>query len=38
MRVYDNGENLITEIREKWNKNLKSMRIWGFIVAVSGIL
>lgn len=38
MRVYDNGEDLITEIREKWNKNLKSMRIWGLIAAVFMII
>lgn len=34
MRVYENGDDLITEIREKWNRNLTSMRIWGFVAAI----
>lgn len=38
MRIYENGDELINEIRGSWNKNLRSMRIWGFIASVFMIL
>lgn len=42
MRVYNNGDELLNEVKEKWNKNLHSMRVWGFVLAalmiVVGIL
>lgn len=31
---YNSGEELVNEIKEKWNKNLRSTRIWGFIAAI----
>lgn len=34
MTVFDNGEDLLNEIKEKWNKNLRSTRIWGIIAAI----
>lgn len=29
-----NGNDIITQIRERWNKSVRSFRIWGFIAAV----
>lgn len=34
MRQYDDGNELIDEIKQNWNKNVKSMRIWGFIASI----
>lgn len=34
MRQYNSGEELLSEIKEKWNKNLKATRIWGFIASI----
>lgn len=34
MSSYDNGDELIAEIKDRWNKNLRSMRIWGVIAAI----
>lgn len=38
MMNFKNGDEILNEIREKWNKNLRSTRIWGFIAAVFMIL
>lgn len=38
MQTYNSGDELIDEIKTKWNKNLRSMRIWGFIASVFMIL
>lgn len=38
MKRYDNGEDLLSEIRDQWNKNLKSTRIWGFIASILMII
>lgn len=35
---YNNGDELLNEIRDKWNKNLRSTRIWGFIASIFMIL
>lgn len=34
MKTYNDGEELISEIKEKWNKNLRSTRVWGIIAAI----
>lgn len=34
MRVYNSGEEVIDEMKNQWNKNVRSMRIWGIIAAV----
>lgn len=31
---YNNGDELISEIKDKWNKNLRSMRIWGIVASI----
>lgn len=31
---FNNGDELINEIRDKWNKNLRSTRIWGFVASI----
>lgn len=38
MKFYNNGDELIDEIKNKWNRNLRSMRIWGFVASVFMIL
>lgn len=38
MRMYDNGDELVQEMQEEWNKNLRSMRIWGIIAAILMII
>lgn len=32
--VYDSGDQFIDDIRDGWNKRLKSIRTWGFIIAI----
>lgn len=34
MMRYNNGDELLNEIKEKWNKNLRSTRIWGFVASI----
>ncbi|MCC6093815.1 MAG: DUF308 domain-containing protein [Eubacterium sp.] len=38
MRRYDNGDDVINEVRESWNGHVKSVRIWGFIASVLMII
>lgn len=38
MRRYENGEDLLNEIRSKWNKNVRSVRIWGFVASILMII
>ncbi|MGN0363623.1 MAG: HdeD family acid-resistance protein [Bilifractor sp.] len=38
MKLYDNGDDVINEVRERWNSHVKSVRIWGFIAAVLMII
>lgn len=35
---YNNGDELISEIKDKWNRNLRSMRVWGIIAAIFMII
>ncbi|MDD6258358.1 MAG: DUF308 domain-containing protein [Erysipelotrichaceae bacterium] len=32
--VYDSGDEFIDDIRNGWNKRVKSIRTWGFIIAI----
>lgn len=38
MSTYDNNEDVIVEIKNQWNKNLRSMRIWGVVAAILMII
>lgn len=38
MRRYDNGEDVINEVRNSWNSHVKTVRIWGFIASVLMII
>lgn len=38
MRQYNNGDDLLSEIRSQWNKNLRSTRVWGFVAAILMII
>lgn len=34
MQQYNNGEELFQEIKNKWNKSIKSLKIWGIIGSI----
>lgn len=34
MTVYDSDNELIAEIKDQWNKNLRSTRIWGIVASI----
>lgn len=38
MRVYNSGNEVIDEMKNQWNKNVRSMRVWGIIASVLMIL
>lgn len=38
MGAYDNDDRIIAEIKNRWNRNLKSTRIWGFVAAILMII
>lgn len=38
MNTYDNNDDIIIEMKNRWNKNLKFTRIWGFVAAIFMII
>lgn len=32
--VYDSGDQFIDDIKDGWNKRVKSIRTWGFVIAI----
>lgn len=38
MRRYENGEELLSEIRNRWNRNVRAVRLWGFVASILMII
>lgn len=38
MRIYNDGNDVIDDVRNGWNRHLKSIRAWGFVAAIGMII
>lgn len=34
MKTYENADQIVSEMKGQWNRNVRSMRVWGFVAAI----